>query len=155
MKGQQGIENMIFSCCMSLSTNSLRHISCSSAIGNAYLSSALRKRLEDGISNQSSTSNQSSAVNFVEEIKGTPPPEKQKYSLKLTSWDKANEGSATKSANLKRKRNDDLCRIDGADEPPGQTKVIEWVDCDIRHARGHSTCAKNEESNWKNIRQRS
>ena len=162
VKGQQEIET-IFSCGMSLSTNSLytaRHISCSSAIENAYLSSAFRKRLEDGVTNQSFTNNeaangQSSAVNFVVEIKGTPPPEKQKYQLKLTSWAKANEGSTTKSVNLKRKGNDDLCRICGADEPPGKTKIIEWVDCDICHAWGHSTCAKNEESNWKNIRRKS
>ena len=80
VKGQQEIENIMFSCGMSLSTNLLytaRYISCSSAIDNAYLSSAFRKRSE--VSYQSSTSNEaangpSSAVNFVVEIKGTPPP---------------------------------------------------------------------------------
>ena len=132
VKGQQEIENIMFSCGMSLSTNLLytaRYISCSSAIDNAYLSSAFRKRLEDGVSYQSSISNEAangpSSANFVVEIKGTPPPEKQKCQLKFTSWAKANEGSATKSVNLKRKGNGDLCRICGAHEPSGKTKITE------------------------------
>ena len=57
VKGQQEIENIISSCGMSLSANLLytaRHISCSSAIENAYLSSPFRKRSEDGVRNQSS-----------------------------------------------------------------------------------------------------
>ena len=111
-------------------------------------------------SNQTSISSeaakgQSSAVNFVVEIKRTLPPEKQEHQLKLTSWATTNEGSATKTVNVKRKGNDDLCRICGADEPPGKIKITEWVDCDVCHEWGHSTCAKNKESNWKNIGQKS
>ena len=34
-------------------------------------------------------------------------------------------------------------------------KMIEWVGCDICYVSGHSTCAKNEESHWKNIRRKS
>ena len=108
VKGQQEIENIIFSCGVSLSKNSIytaRYISCSSPIENAYLSSSFRKSSKDGVSNQSSTCNeaandQSSAVNFVIEIKSTPPPERQRYKLKLISLAKANERSATKSVNL-------------------------------------------------------
>ena len=90
------MKTQFFHAVLSLSTNLLytaRHISCSSPIENVYLSSAFRKSSKDGASHQSSISNeaandQSSALNFVVEIKSTPPPEKQKYQLKLTSWAK-------------------------------------------------------------------
>ena len=65
VKLQQEIENIIFSDGMSLSTNSLyiaRHISCSSPIENAYLSSTFKKISKDGVNNQSSISNESPII---------------------------------------------------------------------------------------------
>lgn len=111
MKGQQDIKNN-FSCGLSLS--------CSSPMEDAQLLLAFRNNLKDDVCNQSSTSDKAAVitVNFDEEIKSNSPSKNQKYQLKHTSWAKKNEGSETKSLNLKRKGNDDLCRIQGADKPP-------------------------------------
>ena len=150
LKDNKKLTTKSFSWGMSLSTNSFytaRHVRRSSSIKNAYLSSVFRKNSKNAVSNQSSTSNeaeveQSSPVNFDAEIKSTPSPDEQKYQLKLTSCAKTNEESETESHNLKRKGNDDLCRICDADETPGKTKIIEWVDCYIFHACEKHLCGK-------------
>ena len=71
-----------------------------------------------------------------------PPSVQQKFRLKLTLRTKANEKSEIESNNLGRKGNNDLHRICGANKPPGKTKTMQWVDCDICHACEKQLCGK-------------
>ena len=52
-------------------------------------------------------------------------------------------------------REDEVCKICDEEDPPGHAKIMKWIDCDVCHVWCHLSCAKQNDSGWKNISRKS
>ena len=68
---------------------------------------------------------------------------------------KTEEDSVESSDEGETQREDELCTICDEEDPPGHAKIVKWIDCDVCHAWCHLSCAKQNDSGWRNIRRKS
>ena len=68
---------------------------------------------------------------------------------------KAEEGSVESSDEGDTQREDEVYTICDKEDPPGDAKIVKWIDRDVCHAWCHLSCAKQNDSGWRNIRRKS
>jgi len=191
VKGQQELEDIIFSCGMSLLTPTLytaRFLKCSSPIEAAFDIFAKRNitinttqptclpsegvvgvteknKQQKRISNffSSSTKVSISPATSVSEISTTSVSATLTTSVSVTpaksvvitiepNQEKMDEDiDFVTDIRVESSSKEDTCIICGEEDPPGTSKKVQWVDCDICRRWAHLRCATGI---WKNIRRK-